>query len=406
MVRNNNIDFWNLRKMDGYNTPPMYGDYEAQRHWMELTLHVPINQWYYYDLEWWGLDYPPLTAYVSWLYQSRGYESENNKLFMRSSVLILELLIYVPSVFVFVNWWFDDNSWKKKELATLLILLQPSLILIDHGHFHFKQMALYFAPAIFAYLLGKYSFENLSQVVTRIFPLQRGLYEDKVANIWCAINIIIKLREMFDIQSLVRLSMFPLLKKDHLVLPYLVLLFMWNWLGSFTQQKSKLPVLNYLFMGSYLVIAIIHIMEFKLSPPERYPDIYIVMNVIFSAGMFIISLIYFNYRQIISNNNSSIIVDRKEVEIEVQETEFNPQFLRNMIRKLEWNALLNSAKEINITTLPEVLPDDLDEDFLRNLHRVLLETHIQQGKMTCPNCNHVYMVRDGIPNMLLNENET
>src|SRR5690349_13624157 len=45
----------------------MYGDYEAQRHWMELTLHVPIQDWYRYDLEWWGLDYPPLTAYVSWL---------------------------------------------------------------------------------------------------------------------------------------------------------------------------------------------------------------------------------------------------------------------------------------------------------------------------------------------------
>ncbi|RHZ61864.1 hypothetical protein Glove_345g47 [Diversispora epigaea] len=95
-----------------------------------------------------------------------------------------------------------------------------------------------------------------------------------------------------------------------------------------------------------------------------------------------------------------------EVEIEIQETEFNSQFLRSMIRKLEWSALINSAREIGITTLPEVLPDDFDEDFLRNIHRVLLETHIQQGKMTCPNCNHVYLVRDGIPNMLLNESET
>lgn len=48
-------------------TPPMYGDYEAQRHWMELTLHLPVRQWYWYDLPYWGLDYPPLTAYVSWL---------------------------------------------------------------------------------------------------------------------------------------------------------------------------------------------------------------------------------------------------------------------------------------------------------------------------------------------------
>lgn len=51
----------------GENTPPMYGDYEAQRHWMELTIHLPIRQWYTYDLQYWGLDYPPLTAYVSWL---------------------------------------------------------------------------------------------------------------------------------------------------------------------------------------------------------------------------------------------------------------------------------------------------------------------------------------------------
>lgn len=51
----------------GYATPPMFGDYEAQRHWMELTIHLPVQQWYRYDLQYWGLDYPPLTAYVSWV---------------------------------------------------------------------------------------------------------------------------------------------------------------------------------------------------------------------------------------------------------------------------------------------------------------------------------------------------
>ena len=44
----------------------MFGDYEAQRHWMELTIHLPTREWYRYDLQYWGLDYPPLTAYVSW----------------------------------------------------------------------------------------------------------------------------------------------------------------------------------------------------------------------------------------------------------------------------------------------------------------------------------------------------
>ena len=51
----------------GYRSPPMFGDYEAQRHWMELVFHLPFHQWYKYDLQYWGLDYPPLTAYVSWI---------------------------------------------------------------------------------------------------------------------------------------------------------------------------------------------------------------------------------------------------------------------------------------------------------------------------------------------------
>jgi hypothetical protein len=45
----------------------MHGDFEAQRHWMEITTHLPITKWYLYDLQYWGLDYPPLTAYHSWL---------------------------------------------------------------------------------------------------------------------------------------------------------------------------------------------------------------------------------------------------------------------------------------------------------------------------------------------------
>jgi alpha-1,3-glucosyltransferase len=60
---------WNsfMTYCSGESTPPMFGDYEAQRHWMELTVHLPFKQWYTYDLQYWGLDYPPLTAYVSWL---------------------------------------------------------------------------------------------------------------------------------------------------------------------------------------------------------------------------------------------------------------------------------------------------------------------------------------------------
>jgi len=78
----------------GAAVPPKYGDYEAQRHWMEITVHTPVKQWYQNttdnDLRYWGLDYPPLTAYQSFvhgiflnavepvavaLHTSRGYEN-------------------------------------------------------------------------------------------------------------------------------------------------------------------------------------------------------------------------------------------------------------------------------------------------------------------------------------------
>lgn len=51
----------------GKGHPPLYGDMEAQRNWMSITNHLPVSQWYWHNLDYWGLDYPPLTAYHSYL---------------------------------------------------------------------------------------------------------------------------------------------------------------------------------------------------------------------------------------------------------------------------------------------------------------------------------------------------
>ncbi|KAG0001745.1 hypothetical protein BGZ80_006121, partial [Entomortierella chlamydospora] len=58
---------------------------------------------------------------------------------------------------------------------------------------------------------------------------------------------------------------------------------------------------------------------------------------------------------------------------------------------------------LDINDLPPTLPEDaaVNEEFLKILHR----THIKSGKMVCPNCQHIYIIRDGIPNMLLAEHE-
>jgi alpha-1,3-glucosyltransferase len=71
----------------GAATPPKFGDYEAQRHWMEITTNLPISEWYFQtrdnDLQYWGLDYPPLTAFHSFalgkLYVHRPYRPTSSE---------------------------------------------------------------------------------------------------------------------------------------------------------------------------------------------------------------------------------------------------------------------------------------------------------------------------------------
>jgi hypothetical protein len=60
-----------LHSYSGEGVGPVFGDFEAQRHWMEITLHTPIREWYRNtasnDLTYWGLDYPPLSAYWAFI---------------------------------------------------------------------------------------------------------------------------------------------------------------------------------------------------------------------------------------------------------------------------------------------------------------------------------------------------
>ena len=44
---------------------------------------------------------------------------------------------------------------------------------------------------------------------------------------------------------------------------------------------------------------------------------------------------------------------------------------------------------------------DAREKLLRYLHKLLLETHVREGKMICGNCGHEYKIKEGIANFLL-----
>ncbi|GJN94359.1 hypothetical protein Rhopal_007433-T1 [Rhodotorula paludigena] len=496
----------------GLAKPPLRGDLEAQRHWIALTssslprlpfLHAPPSppsanvsvapsQWYFHDTPYWGLDYPPLTAYhslflgfiarlsrstaryvtlrpvsttasraelASWEASMAALEEDGGlRNWMRATVIVGDLLVWVSAVVVFCRRNFSGSSRESKAqrkalVATMTILLQPALILIDSGHFQynslmlgltlwaiilfqkghdvlggmlfmlslgFKQMALYYAPAVFAYLLGKCFwlggreglslFINLAlavsftfvvlfapfltsittflQAIHRIFPFARGLFEDKVANVWCALNVVVKLRELAPVSTLAKLalaatvtavlpsmvavlgvsfslgrsrtpsasstagpaptiilvphalflsamafflfsfqvheksillplmpltllmgarevgygrmdwewgvlvnnvavfSMWPLLQRDGIPVQYLGLTLLWNFAIGYNPFTLRASFVKYLSLASYLVVFLLHTLETLASPPAHLPDLFPVLNLTLSAGVF------------------------------------------------------------------------------------------------------------------------
>ena len=46
-----------------------------------------------------------------------------------------------------------------------------------------------------------------------------------------------------------------------------------------------------------------------------------------------------------------------------------------------------------------------DQEFLKKAHHVLMEVEIINGDLVCPETGRRFPVADGIPNMLLNEDE-
>ncbi|CAA0842251.1 Multifunctional methyltransferase subunit TRM112-like protein [Striga hermonthica] len=97
-----------------------------------------------------------------------------------------------------------------------------------------------------------------------------------------------------------------------------------------------------------------------------------------------------------------------EVEKVVQrEVELNPDFLRNMFGKVEWKALVDASRTLGYSELPDEAEHTMldSDDFLRKFHHALLELHLEEGALVCPETGRKFPVNKGIPNMLLHEDE-
>ncbi|KAA8913503.1 adoMet-dependent tRNA methyltransferase complex subunit Trm112 [Sphaerosporella brunnea] len=93
----------------------------------------------------------------------------------------------------------------------------------------------------------------------------------------------------------------------------------------------------------------------------------------------------------------------KDAELVQEELELNSDFIRNVLPRIEWPALVTTAVELGFTTLPSTkpAPEQLDEKMLQDLHTLLVETQVTEGKLVCGNCGHEYNIHQGIANFLL-----
>ncbi|KAJ1968812.1 Glucosyltransferase-like protein, partial [Dispira parvispora] len=116
---------------------------------------------------------------------------------------------------------------------------------------------------------------------------------------------------VFTFINVAMFSMFTLLQRDGVTWSYAVCTLLWNWLGGFPWNITSLWAKRVVWV-SLFVIGTIHLLEATVPPPERYPHIYIVANVLFSCGMFGLIFLYLNYRQFTLPNQSK--VDRQPLE--------------------------------------------------------------------------------------------
>jgi multifunctional methyltransferase subunit TRM112 len=94
--------------------------------------------------------------------------------------------------------------------------------------------------------------------------------------------------------------------------------------------------------------------------------------------------------------------------VEIREIDYDPDFLRHIYPRIQWDALRQGAEALGAGPLPESVTEEMlesDEDFLKAFHHALLEVHLEEGALICPETGRRFPVSQGIPNLLLQEDE-
>ncbi|CAN0926058.1 Probable dolichyl pyrophosphate Man9GlcNAc2 alpha-1,3-glucosyltransferase [Linum grandiflorum] len=254
------------------------------------------------------------------------------------------------------------------EISKLGLVVLGTFAIIWWPYLHSKDAALQVRMNLF---IRK---KSTVQVLSRLAPFDRGIYEDYVANFWCTSSVIIKWKRLFPTSSLrffslaatilaclpsmiqqilapsskgflygllnsslsfylfsfqvheksillpllpatllamelpdefkillhyALFSMFPLVCRDNLILPYIALSALCIFLYSAPdgRRSATLSLVAVISNFLYLCSLVLHVVYLTVHPPERYPFLFEALIMLLCFSHFVLFALHTNTKQ-------------------------------------------------------------------------------------------------------------
>ena len=121
-----------------------------------------------------------------------------------------------------------------------------------------------------------------------------------------------------------------------------------------------------------------------------------------------------------TTNNFPLIVKAAQVDLYNEESQmaYSKALMQRLLEKIDYPAFYNTAISLNwdgVNKLPPIPENNMsicddpvwveNEDFLMTLHDLCCKRHITTGSLICPSCSREFPIKNGVANMLLQEDE-
>lgn len=190
--------------------PDPSGDLAIQWGWMNITINLPMSKWY--DTEeilptFFPIDYPPFSTYhqylcglflsffepeslTLWESNQLTYSSKTIYYYLRCTVLISELLIFIPSILLFFYTFYREKTKNVKNMALLLLFTFPGFINIDYQRFQYNNIVFGFSIySIISTMKGKFRISAVFLAFAVWYKVVALYYSLSFAVYWIASTI-------------------------------------------------------------------------------------------------------------------------------------------------------------------------------------------------------------------------